>query len=106
MTQTTQAELQDKLIAKAQAEPEFRSQLVADPKATIEGLSGLELPAAINIEVHEDSAMSFHLVLPPSGQLTEDELATVFAGNWVQSTGEFFGPPKKKQYHNQSNSDS
>ena len=106
MTQTTQAKLQDKIIAKAQAEPEFRAQLVADPRTTIEGLSGLEFPATISIQVHEDSATSFHLVLPPSGQLTEDELATVFAGNWVQATGEFFGPPKKRQYHNQSNSDS
>ena len=85
MTQMTQAEIQDMIIARAQAEPEFRSQLVADPKAAIEGLSGLELPEAINIEVHEDSATSFHLVLPPSGKLTEDELATVFAGNWMDN---------------------
>ena len=84
MTQTTQAELQDKIVAKAQAEPEFRAQLVADPRAAIEGLSGVELPEAINIEVHEDSATSFHLVLPSSGQLTEDELATVFAADgWL-----------------------
>ena len=83
MTQTTQAELQDQVIAKAQAEPEFRAQLVADPKAAIEGLIGLELPAAITIEVHEDSATSFHLVLPSSEKLTEDELASVFAGNWL-----------------------
>ena len=93
MTQTTQAEMQGKIIAKAQAEPEFRAQLVADPKATIEGLIGLELPAAINFQVHEDSATSFHLVLPPSGQLTEDELAAVFAGNWIAETRRFFGSP-------------
>ena len=88
MTQTTQAEMQSKLIAKAQAEPEFRSQLVADPKAAIEGLIGSELPEAINIQVHEDSATSFHLVLPPNGKLSEDELATVFAGNWYSYSGE------------------
>ena len=88
MTQMTQAEMQSKLIAKAQAEPEFRAQLVADPKAAIEGVIGLEIPEAITIQVHEDSATSFHLVLPPSGKLTEDELATVFAGNWVKR---FFG---------------
>ena len=86
MTQMTQAEIQSKIIAKAQAEPEFRAQLIADPKATIEGLSGVELPEAINLQVHEDSATSFHLVLPPSGKLTEDELATVFAGdNWIDT---------------------
>ena len=90
MTQMTQAEMQGKIVARAQAEPEYRSQLVADPKAAIEGLIGLELPAAINIEVHEDSATSFHLVLPPSGKLTEDELAAVFAGNWGQQAQQFF----------------
>ena len=83
MTQMTQAELIGKIVAKAQAESKFRAQLVADPKAAIEGLSGLEIPAAITIQVHEDSATSFHLVLPPSGKLTEDELATVFAGDWA-----------------------
>ena len=91
MTQTTQAELQGKIIAKAQTEPEFRAQLVADPKAAIEEVIGSELPAAINIEVHEDSATSFHLVLPPSGKLTEDELATVFAGNWIDTYAEADG---------------
>ena len=88
MTQMTQAEMQNKLIAKAQAEPEFRSQLVADPKATIEGLIGSELPEAISLQVHEDSATSFHLVLPPNGKLTEEELATVFAGDWLDDTAE------------------
>ena len=60
---------------------------MADPRAAIEGLSGSELPAAITIEVHEDSATSFHLVLPPSGKLAEEELATVFAGNWLSGGG-------------------
>ena len=90
MTQMTQAEMQSQIIAKAQAEPEFRAQLVADPKAAIEELSGVELPEAINLQVHEDSATSFHLVLPPSGKLTEDELTTVFAGNWGQQAQQFF----------------
>ena len=81
MTQTTQAELQGKIIAKAQAEPEFRAQLVADPKAAIEEVIGSEIPEAITVQVHEDSATSFHLVLPPSRELTEEELATVSAGD-------------------------
>ena len=83
MTQLTQAEIQGKIIARAQAEPEFRAQLVADPRAVIEEMSGLKLPEAISLQVHEESATSFHLVLPPSSKLTEEELANVFAGDWV-----------------------
>ena len=84
MTQMTQAELQGKIISMAQADPGFRSQLVADPRAAIEGLSGTEIPAEITIDVHEESATSFHLVLPPSGELAEEELDAVFAGdNWA-----------------------
>ena len=80
MTQMTQAELQDQIVAKVQADPEFRSQLLADPKAAIEGLSGSQIPEEIDIQVHEDSATAFHLVLPPSNELTEEELASVSAG--------------------------
>ena len=80
MTPMTQAEMQSNLIARAQADPEFRSQLVADPKAAIGDVFGSEVPEAIDIEVHEDSATSFHLVLPPSGKLSEDELDAAFAG--------------------------
>ena len=91
MTQMTltQAQLQGRIIAKAQADPEFRSQLVADPKAAIGAFLGTELPEAINLEVHEDSATSFHLVLPPSGELSEEELSTVFAGNWLSDVDQF-----------------
>ena len=89
MTQMTQAEMQSKLIAKAQTEPEFRSQLMADPKAAIGEVIGAEISEAITIEVHEDSATAFHLVLPPSGELTEDELDAVFAGcTWDSACGQ------------------
>ena len=89
MTQMTQAELQDKIIARAQADPAFRSQLVTDPKATIGELVGSEVPEEITIHVHEDSATSFHLVLPLSGELREDELDAAFAGcTWYSTCDE------------------
>ena len=100
MTQMTRAELQGKVIAKAQTEPEFRSQLVADPKAAIGEVIGSEISEAITIEVHEDSATSFHLVLPPSGKLSEDELDAAFAGcSWLGNCDEVVELSNPSEYN-------
>ena len=79
----TQAEMQDRIIAKAAEDDEFRARLVADPKATIKGLTGTPVPDAFTVHVHEESATSFHLVLPPHSRLTEEEMSQVFAGDWA-----------------------
>ena len=75
----TQEEIQNTVIAKAVEDGEFRAQLIADPRAAIQELTGAALPDEMVVQVHEESAASFHLVLPPDGQLTEDEMARVFA---------------------------
>ena len=42
--------------------------------------SGPAIPDGFNVAVHEDSATTAHLVLPPSPKLTEAELETVVGG--------------------------
>ena len=79
----TQAEMQDQIIAKAAGDDEFRARLLADPRDAIRSLNGASLPDALTIEVHEASATTFHLVLPPGSQLTEKELEQVFGGDWA-----------------------
>ena len=81
----TQTEMQDRIIAKAGEDGEFRAQLLADPRATIHGLTGAALPDDIDVQVHEESATSFHLVLPPDSRLTEAEMAQVFGGDWEEN---------------------
>ena len=77
----TQAEILDRIIAKASEDGKFRARLVADPKATIQELTGTPIPDGIDVQVHEESATSFHLVLPPDGRLTEYEMTSMFGGN-------------------------
>ena len=77
----TQTEMQDKIIERAVADGEFRARLLADPREAIRELTGTPLPDGITIEVHQESAASFHLVLPPDGRLSETELGHVYAGN-------------------------
>ena len=51
-----------------------------DPKAAISTELGTTIPDGFEVAVHEDSAVTAHLVLPPSPQLTEAELETVSGG--------------------------
>ena len=82
----TQTEMQDRIIARAGEDGEFRAQLLADPRATIEDLTGATLPDDIDVQVHEESATSFHLVLPPDGRMTEEEMTNVFGGTTFTGT--------------------
>ena len=69
------AKMQDRIIARASEDGEFRARLVADPKATIQELTGTPIPDGIEVHVHEESATSFHLVLPSGGRLSDAEMA-------------------------------
>jgi hypothetical protein len=79
----TQTEIQDRIVAKAGEDGEFRARLVADPRTAIHDLTGTPVPDAFTVQVHEESATSFHLVLPPDSRLTEEEMSQVFAGDWA-----------------------
>lgn len=83
----SQGEIQERLIARARDDAEFRAHLLADPKEAIEKLTGVTVPAAFRVEVHEESSTSFHLVLPPDSRLSEAEMAQVFGGigSWNDS---------------------
>ena len=86
---TTATELKDRILSKAEEDGEFRARLIADPKAAISSEIGTALPDGFDVAVHEDSATTAHLVLPPSPRLSEAELETVAgAANW----GPFYVP--------------
>ena len=57
-------ELKD-IIMKAWEDEAFKQRLLANPKAAIEGALGVTLPEEVQIFVHEQTATTIHLVLPP-----------------------------------------
>ena len=77
---TTATEMKDRILTRAAEDGEFRSRLIADPKAAISAEIGTTIPEGFDIVVHEDGATTTHLVLPPSPALTEAELETVAGG--------------------------
>ena len=77
---TTATEMRERILSRAAEDGEFRSRLIADPKAAISAETGQTIPDGFDVAVHEDSATTAHLVLPPSPVLTEAELATAAGG--------------------------
>ena len=77
----TATELKARILSRADDDGDFRARLVADPKAAVADEIGMTVPEGFNVEVHEDSATTAHLVLPPSPELTEADLAMAAGGH-------------------------
>ncbi len=77
---TTATELKTQILSKAAQDSDFRARLIANPRAAISDETGTTIPERFDVMVHEDSATTAHLVLPPSPELTEAELEMVAGG--------------------------
>jgi len=62
--QTKRQQLEIHLMRRAFADPEFRDDLLKDPKAVIEKEIGLKFPEALTVTVHEEKLNQLHVVLP------------------------------------------
>ena len=76
----TVAEMKAHVMTKAAEDDEFRSAVMANPNAAIASEIGVDIPDEYNIVVHEDSANTTHLVLPPSASLTDEDLTKAAGG--------------------------
>ena len=81
------AEMRDHMVGKATEDAEFRTRLVADPKAVLNEELGVSLPDSFTIAVHEDSSTHVHLVLPPSSLLDPAALEDVRAAHGTNQSG-------------------
>ena len=90
---TTATEMRDQILSKAADDNDFRARLVADPRAAISAEIGADIPDAFSVSVHEDSATTAHIVLPPSPALTDAELELVAGGGslWENSMPSHMG---------------
>ena len=76
----TAQDMEAAVIGKATEDADFRSLLLSDPRGAIEQELGLSIPQGMEIQVHEESSTSAHLVLPPSSKLTTADLQAVAGG--------------------------
>ncbi|MHA7967458.1 NHLP leader peptide family RiPP precursor [Paenibacillus sp. CAU 1782] len=70
----SQQELQNQIIEKAWADEEFKKKLIADPKAALKEAFDLDIPADINVEVLEETADTYYLVLPQSPSASKNQV--------------------------------
>jgi hypothetical protein len=79
-------QLEQQLIEKALKDEQFRSQLVNNPRETIEKETGVKIPASITIKVMEEDNNNRYFILPSvpvqesDGELTEADLQLVAGG--------------------------
>ena len=74
-------ELQARIIARAMEDEGFRAGVMDDPKAAIAAKFGVALPSDLDLQVHEDTATTAHLVLPSTGKLSEAALISAAGGS-------------------------
>jgi hypothetical protein len=70
--------LQDWIISIAMHNQAFRQELMLNPKETLERELGITFPPEVEIEMHEDTLTTIHLVLPlkpKTGSLMEVSFA-------------------------------
>ncbi len=79
----TTGEIEMQVRTKAEEDPAFRAMLLEDPRAAVKEVTGLTVPEAFNLHVHEESATDFHMVLPPVGGRLSDEELRASAGGWM-----------------------
>ena len=78
----TRESMMEKLVAKADADADFRERLKANPSSVLK--EAFEVPDDFNVVVHEDDARTAHLVLPASTELTDAQLQQAAGGGWCQ----------------------
>jgi len=82
-------EYTERVVARAERDENYRSQLLSDPGKAIADEFGIEVPDTVKIRVLEEGADEVVLVLPSKtgpGALREDELATA-AGGYTNDGG-------------------
>jgi len=82
----TRSEVEAIIAERIAADPAFRDTLLADPRAVLSEIVGLDIPDTVQIDLHEESLTQIHLTIPSSEELSEADLELVAGGVWGTSS--------------------
>ena len=88
----TAAEMRQQVVDRATTDQDFRARLLEDPTGAIGEALDVTMPTGLKVEVHEESADTAHIVLPPPSQLSEADMRHAAGG--LGDAGDPDKPPK------------
>jgi hypothetical protein len=84
-------DLEDRIVARAWADEDFRERLKADPHAAVAEETGITVPEAIEIEVLEETPEKGYLVIPVNRTAMSDEQLEAASGGQTIGEAIYFG---------------
>lgn len=91
-----QAKEYQQLIAKCWADDAFKTQLMADPVATLRQ-EGIDIQTGLDVSVHENTESQMYLMIPSRpDELSDEKLETAPAGGVACTGFGGVGPPCKR----------
>ena len=76
----SQGDFYNEITKRALTDDTFAARVFADPKTAIRDDLGIDIPDFISVEVHQHSLDRVHVVLPPTEDLTEEQMEEILAG--------------------------
>jgi hypothetical protein len=73
-------DLEDRLVARAWADEDFRKRLKSDPRSTVAEETGISVPESIEIEVLEETPVKAYLVIPMNRVVISEEQLQAASG--------------------------
>lgn len=70
---STMKELKSKVIEKAWAEPDFKKELLENPKEAIQKVTGIAIPENIDVTVLEEAENKLYFILPTGPEAVSDD---------------------------------
>lgn len=90
MAVPTRSELDAMIRERLAADASFRDALLADPRAAVGELLGMDVPEFVRVTVHEESLTDVHLVIPKvvDEAVADEDLEFVSGGVcWTNTCG-------------------
>ncbi|MCF4965703.1 NHLP leader peptide family RiPP precursor [Nostoc sp. CMAA1605] len=85
--ETSQENLEAKIIARAWKNDAYRQELLENPKAVIAREFNVELPTEVSVQVLEETPTNLYFVLPMRPQFEAGELADISEEELAQVAG-------------------